>query len=71
MQLLKNDTVKQHENNHSGSCGDAEQEFADFFFYDLKKKIYVYQHQVSQAKTWPKQFTKTFLKTIASVLLKV
>ncbi len=32
MQLLKNDTVKQHENNHSGSCGDAEQEFADFFF---------------------------------------
>ncbi len=42
-----------------------------FFFYDLKKKIYVYQHQVSQAKTWPKQFTKTFLKTIASVLLKV
>ncbi len=25
MQLLKNDTVKQHENNHSGTWGDAEQ----------------------------------------------
>ncbi len=26
MQLLKNDTVKQHENHHSGTWGDAEQE---------------------------------------------
>ncbi len=25
MQLLKNDTVKQQENNHSGTWGDAEQ----------------------------------------------
>ncbi len=25
MQLLKNDTVKQHENHHSGTWGDAEQ----------------------------------------------
>ncbi len=25
MQLLKNDTVKQHENNHSGTWEDAEQ----------------------------------------------
>ncbi len=27
MQLLKNDTVKQHENHHSGTWGDAEQEY--------------------------------------------
>ncbi len=26
MQLLKNDTVKQHGNHHSGTWGDAEQE---------------------------------------------
>ncbi len=26
MQLLKDDTVKQHENHHSGTWGDAEQE---------------------------------------------
>ncbi len=27
MQLLKNDTVKQHENHPSGTWGDAEQEY--------------------------------------------
>ncbi len=27
MQLLINDTVKQHENHHSGTWGDAEQEY--------------------------------------------
>ncbi len=58
MQLLKNDTVKQHENNHSGSCGDAEQEFADFLWF--KKKIYVYQHQVSQGKARQVYLYSTF-----------
>ncbi len=32
MQLLENDTVKKHENNHSGTCGDAEQECAENCF---------------------------------------
>ncbi len=27
MQLLKNDTVKQHGNHHSGTWGDAKQEY--------------------------------------------
>ncbi len=29
MQLLKNETVKQHKNYHSGTWGDVEQEFAE------------------------------------------
>ncbi len=44
MQLLKNDTVKQHGNNHSGTWGDAEQESGGvvrknliLFFYEFFK----------------------------------
>ncbi len=44
MQLLKNYTVKQHGNHHSGTWGDAEQESGgvfrkeiDFIFYEFLK----------------------------------
>ncbi len=47
MQLLKNDTVKQHGNHHSGTWGDAEQESGgvcrkqlDFIFYEFFKYVY-------------------------------
>ncbi len=50
LQLLKNKTVKQHKNDHSGTWEDVEQEFAEIFdSYDFLK--YVFQYQVSQAKT--------------------
>ncbi len=44
MQLLKNDTVKQHGNHHSGTWGDAKQEYGGvgrkqliLFFYEFLK----------------------------------
>ncbi len=43
----------------------AENNFILFFLYEFFK--YVYQHQVSQAKTCIKHFTKTFYKSITNV----
>ncbi len=39
MQLLKNDSVKQHGNNKSGTWGDAEQESGGVF---RKKKDFIF-----------------------------
>ncbi len=47
MQLLNNDTVKQHENHHSGTWGDAEQSGGVVknnlikFFYEFLKYVYM------------------------------
>ncbi len=35
LQLLKNETVKQHKNDHSGTWGDLEQEFTEIFYFIL------------------------------------
>ncbi len=45
MQLLKNDTVKQHGNHHSGTCGDAEQESGGVFrkLFDFMNFFNVYR----------------------------
>ncbi len=36
MQLLKNDTVKQHENHHSGTWGDAD--VVNFFLVEAETR---------------------------------
>ncbi len=45
--IIKNDTVKQHGNHHSGTWGDAEQESGGvcrkqfrFIFYEFFKYVY-------------------------------
>ncbi len=47
MQLLKNDTVKQHENHHSGTWGDANNNQVELsennlilLFYEFLKCVY-------------------------------
>ncbi len=50
MQLLKDDTVKQHENHHSGTWGDAEQEFSwqkTIWLYVFMNFLNVYKGNVN------------------------
>ncbi len=42
LQLLKNETVKQHKNDHSGTWGDLEQEFTEIFYFILMIFLNIY-----------------------------
>ncbi len=66
LQLLKNETVKQHKNDHSGTWGDLEQEFTEIFYFILMNFLNIPIQSVSG-----QNMHKTFYKTISNVLLKV